>query len=103
MAKLSAHGPELLRVTITHTFSPTSPDDHLIERRVTRTFHPDGKSLENVTVRWDDRKKAHTYGWKLRGKLKTGATVGSVRTQYERAGWTVTAPRRTEPDRVISQ
>jgi hypothetical protein len=77
MAKLKAHGTELLRVSKEQTTADDSSTDW---RRVTRAFFADGKILQKVDVHFrpDGYRPAgerYTYGWKLHSKLKKEATI----------------------------
>jgi len=74
MARLSAHGPELIRISC-ETDTPKS--DLTIWERTTRTYHADGVVLEKRDVRFKPSHpldppegRRHTWGWKKLGKVK---------------------------------
>lgn len=102
MAKLSAHGAELARATM----EKETPDGELTTwERVERTFMADTMTLEKRTVRfrpvnsWDPPGgRLHTWGWKLRGKVKAGFTLDVWTESYRNRGWTVS--RETAPTAI---
>ena len=75
MAKLSAHGRELLRVEKETEIN--DPNENITWRRVTRAYFGDGKILSKTDVRWKPDQyrpngEHYSFGWKLHGKLKAG-------------------------------
>ena len=115
MAKLSAHGKELLRIELEKEIS--DPNDSITWARWTRVYHSDGKILQKYDVRW----KADTYhpngekysfGWKLKAKVKPGldpVKVAAEKAERIRAGiagpWKILsggpAPVIISPERII--
>lgn len=82
MAKLSAHGKELLRIELERDI--TDPESSTTWRRVTRAYMSDGKVMEKIDVRFkpDNYHPAgerYSYGWKLYAKRKAGTTIESYR------------------------
>lgn len=75
MAKLKAHGVEVLRVSRERS----TPDGNLtIWERKTIAYMSDGKRMSKLDVRfkpdrYDTAGRYHSYGWKLDGKLKAEA------------------------------
>jgi hypothetical protein len=70
MAKLSAHGKELLRIE-----QELPASDLTTWIRVTRTYHADGKILQKHDCRfnpsqYEPHPGIYSYGWKLYAKLK---------------------------------
>jgi hypothetical protein len=95
MANLSAHGAELARATKETTHPATGT---LFWERNERAYMADGWILEKRTVRfrpsasWDPPAgRLHTWGWKLRGKVKDGFTVTAWVDYYRKSGWSVQA------------
>lgn len=82
MAKLSAHGKELLRIE--QSFDVPQTDDSLTTwERVTRSYHADGKILQKHDCRfkpstYDPKPGVYSYGWKLFGKIKKELSVADV-------------------------
>lgn len=80
MAKLSAHGRELLRIMREQDIDlAANPDSSVTWRRLTRAHMADGKILEKVDVHfkpstYQPRGESYSYGWKLAAKLKPGIT-----------------------------
>lgn len=94
MARLSAHGPELVRISC-ETDTPKS--DLTIWERTTRTYHADGVVLEKRDVRFKPTHpldppggRKHTWGWKKLGKVK-----GDPREQAKAAIQIVAAGQKT--------
>lgn len=100
MAKLSAHGRELLRISREATI--TDPRRSTTWERVKRTYHADGKILQKIDVRWKPdvyhpQGELYSYGWKLWGNVKKGNdpaavvanTVDRIRAKGSDAVWTV--------------
>jgi len=85
MARLSAHGPELLRISC-ETDTPKS--DLTLWERTTRTYHADGVVLEKRDVIFKPgpydppEGRRYTWGWKKKGKLK-GDTREQVKTTIQ--------------------
>ena len=87
MAKLKAHGYELLRISKEKTIDPeahtfmgeTDMGPTLtVWERTTRSYRSDGHIMEKLDVRFKPSPYGndfHSYGWKLYKKLKKGATV----------------------------
>jgi hypothetical protein len=78
MAKLSAHGKELLRVERERQIGGS--ERSVTWERVTRTYHADGKVLQKYDVRfkpdtYHPQGELHSYGWKLFGRLKRDRTA----------------------------
>ena len=87
MARLKAHGTELLRIEKEeHT-----PDGALtIWERVTVAFMSDGKVLRKRDVRFtpdrfDPQGRLYSYGWKLYKKVREGASIQGVVTRQRNA------------------
>ena len=81
MAKLSAHGIELLRISQEKTI--TDPESSTDWARWTRAYFADGKILEKYDVHfkpstYQPKGERHTYGWKLYGKVKKELSVYDV-------------------------
>lgn len=76
MAKLSAHGNELLRIE--RELDINDPDRLTIWERITRAYMSDGKVMQKIDVRFKDDER-HSYGWKLYATLKKGSTIESYR------------------------
>lgn len=82
MARLKAHGTELLRVE----YENDSPKSDLITyERVTRAYMSDGQILQKRDVRFKPdsfgiRKNGefYSYGWKRHAKVKKGHTIQEV-------------------------
>ena len=73
MAKLSAHGRELLRIE--RELEITDPESSTTWARITRTYHADGKILQKHDVKFKPDSyrpngERYSYGWKLYAKLK---------------------------------
>jgi hypothetical protein len=90
MAKLSAHGRELLRISKekdiplgTHTILKDGTDlgeTSTTWERVTRVYMSDGKILQKLDVRFkpstfEPKGKFYSYGWKITAKMKPGHSV----------------------------
>jgi hypothetical protein len=87
MAKLKAHGAVLARATQERE----TPDNTMISyERTERTLHADLKVLENRTVIFRADNRRHSYGWKLRGKLKPNITPEAWVKNRQDQGWAVT-------------
>jgi len=73
MARLSAHGPELIRISC-ETDTPKS--DLTLWERTTRTSHADGVVLEKRDVIFKPGPydppagRRYSWGWKKKGKVK---------------------------------
>ena len=98
MAKLSAHGIELLRIE--RERKPENDPDVMWER-VTRSYRSDGKILQKRDVRFapdsmDPDGRRYSWGWKLASRVKRDhdivgaykATRDSVRTKPD-MGWVI--------------
>jgi hypothetical protein len=77
MAKLSANGKELLRISKEQNI--TDPESSATWHRITRTYHSNGKILQKLDVRfkpttYQPNGELHSYGWKLYAKLKPEVT-----------------------------
>jgi hypothetical protein len=77
MAKLSAHGKELLRIELEK--DDTRPDSSTTWSRKTRAYMADGKVLEKFDVRFKPdqfrpKGEFYSYGWKLVAKQKKTTT-----------------------------
>lgn len=78
MAKLSAHGKELVRVSKeTHI---TDPDRQITWERTTIVLMNDGKLLKKRDVKfkplsYETDGQKHCYGWKAYGKVKVTVEV----------------------------
>lgn len=73
MAKLSAHGRELLRIEQEKFI--TDPNESITWARWTRTYHADGKILQKYDCKfkpspYQSQGERYSYGWKLYAKLK---------------------------------
>jgi hypothetical protein len=109
MAKLSAHGRELLRLE--HEREIPDAEDRLCNwERKTRAYMADGKILEKWDVRFKPDSldlangraagRLHSYGWKLTAKLKTGFAMEQhaakvlrlLASAPERAKWRIVTP-----------
>ena len=82
MAKLSAHGKELLRVELERDI--TEPESSTTWRRVTRAYMNDGKVMEKIDVRFKPdtyrpNGERYSYGWKLYATRKKGSTIENYR------------------------
>jgi len=78
MAKLSAHGRELLRVERERAIN--DPERSITWERLTRSYHADGKVLQKYDIRfkpdtYHPQGELHSYGWKLFGKIKADRTA----------------------------
>ena len=102
MAKLSAHGRELLRVARERIVS--DPDRSTTWERITRTYHADGKVLQKYDVRfkpdtYHPEGELHSYGWKLFGKIKKDRTAQeavdniarSIQSKGDQSTWKIIA------------
>jgi hypothetical protein len=100
MAKLSAHGRELLRVEQESEVS--NPESSTTWERITRTYHADGKILQKHDVKWKpdwlhSQGERYSYGWKLFGNLKKGIdpvahvakVVAGLREKGEASKWKI--------------
>ncbi len=86
MAKLNAHGRELLRIELEKEI--TDPSDSITWARWTRTYHADGKILQKYDVRWKPDTyhpsgEKYSFGWKLKAKVKAG--LDPVKVAAEKA------------------
>jgi hypothetical protein len=90
MAKLSAYNQhEVLRL---ERENHTPDGDLTVWERRTLVVMNTGRVLEKLDVRfrpdrYDPAGRRHSYGWKVKGKLRPTATLNAVREAYERAGW----------------
>lgn len=101
MAKLKAHGREILR------YSKEKPGDgdSTEWERTTTAYMSDGKVMEKLDVRFKpwregEQPQSHSYGWKLKGKLKPGANLAVLRDKAAAAGYTIHVdfiPEQPEP------
>lgn len=86
MAKLSAHGPAVLRLS----WTVFTKDNHDSWYRRTVSYHGDGAKLAKVDFHnWTDGGGIHGTGWKFYGKVEASTTVGELLNAYTKAGWTV--------------
>ena len=109
MAKLSAHGHEILRLEQERDI-PASEDSLCNWERKTRSYMSDGKILEKWDVRFRPDSldtangrpngRLHSYGWKITAKLKTGfameqhaaKVLRALASAPERAKWRIVTP-----------
>ena len=82
MAKLSAHGKELLRTAVERDI--TDSERSITWERVTRAYMIDGKVMQKIDVRfkadsYHPSGERYSYGWKLYGQRKAGTTIESYR------------------------
>jgi hypothetical protein len=92
MAKLSAHGFEVARITregdrdpSTQTYLDGTPvANPVVHERVEFSFRSDGHVLRKFTTTWQDGHR-HDYGWKLYVKLRKGGKVPSTQAILGRA------------------
>ena len=76
MAKLSAHGRELLRIVCARDI-PADPNKLINWERTTRAYHADGVILQKYDVRFIPSPNSfggtdfHSYGWKVFARLKS--------------------------------
>ena len=89
MAKLSANGPELLRVERVRS----EPDDLTEWQKTTRTFHRRREgaplvSLQRFTAKFTGGGRFNG-GWKRRGVVRNPSTIADLRALYEARGWTI--------------
>ena len=96
MAKLSARG-RTVQVTTVREQTIIDPTALCDWRRTTRKLMSDGAVLEKLDVRFRDDGRKHSYGWKVRGKLKAGLTAADYARIYRAprqdgspSPWTVT-------------
>jgi hypothetical protein len=100
MARLKAHGRELLRIEREVTI--TDPERSTTWEKVTKTYHSDGKILQKHDLRWKPdtyhpHGELYSYGWKLWGNVKKGlniseaiATVATkIREKGDQANWKI--------------
>lgn len=96
MAKLSAHGIEVLRYS--KEKRPTVEQDSLCDwERNTTAIMSDGKMLTKLDVNFRqstasaayDARTRHSYGWKLKGKLKKDHDLARLRDKAIAAGYTI--------------
>jgi hypothetical protein len=85
MAKLKAHGRELLRIEreVSNESELTTWD------RVTKTYHSDGKILIKHDCRfkpsqYDAHPGVYSYGWKIWGNVKKGLNIPDAIATVER-------------------
>jgi hypothetical protein len=76
MAKLSAHGSELLRIELERDVTDT--ERLTTWERLTRAYMSDGKVMQKIDVRFKDGER-YSYGWKIWGTRKKGSTIESYR------------------------
>lgn len=82
MAKLSAHGRELLRIERQLTLEGGTPT------RWTMVVFEDRVILEKSDF-YKDGRLDHSSGWKRRGKLAESATKESWANAYIAKGWSI--------------
>ena len=100
MAKLSAHGRELLRIS--REVTVTDPSRSTTWERKTQAYFPDGKILQKYDVRWKPdtyhpQGELYSYGWKLFARLNKGVKpaehvakiVSNIRAKGDQAIWTI--------------
>ena len=111
MAKLSAHGRELLRIEQEKTIN--DPNESITWARWTRTYHADGKILQKYDCRfkpspYQPNGEKYSYGWKLYAKLKKGVDPvahAAEKEQFIRSGqskWSISNDTSSQPV-MISQ
>ena len=81
MAKLSAHGKELLRISQEKDI--TDPEESITWARWMRAYMADGKILQKYDVtfkptQFERSPRPYSYGWKLYGKIKKELNVADV-------------------------
>jgi hypothetical protein len=87
MAKLSARGRTVV-VQFSYALDRGPEIDALCDwSRITRAVMSDGAILEKSDVRFRADGRRHSYGWKVRGKLKPGATGQQLLERYLTKGW----------------
>lgn len=88
MAKLSAYGQrEFLRMA--KEYYPECKDDtrnEVVWRKKTVAFMTNNRILVKEQARWADGMK-HDWGWKVKGKLKSGVTPEQIKSAYEKLGY----------------
>jgi hypothetical protein len=110
MAKLSAHGRELLRIE--REVEVNDPEQSITWARWTRTYHADGKILQKYDVKfkpspYQTQGERYSYGWKLYARLKKEidpATHVAKQTELIREGkskWSIVSGGRAPV--IISQ
>ena len=92
MAKLSAHGAELLRTSLAKEV--TDAERMVDWERISRSYHTDGWVLEKIDVHFKPgighvNGERHSYGWKRRCKVKPGLTPRQIADMAAGKGWTV--------------
>lgn len=113
MAKLSAHGYELLRAVREQTFdkdldysqNPPVPCElkpySCVWERETRSHRSDGQILLKRDVRFNDGQK-HSYGWKLWKKTKDRSLQGAKDYAHKFAAMVVNGEMKTWKIEYIS-
>lgn len=85
MAKLSARGrKELARVT--KVVFP-GEEELTSQRRYTLSLMSDGVILEKIDVVFRSDGKKHSYGWKVRSKVKESVTPEKFVAVFEKKGY----------------
>lgn len=100
MAKLSAHGTELLRVERTREHT-REQDDLTSWERDTRAYMSDGKVLVNRTVvfwpaSYESKGRRHNYGWTVKGDVKPSLSPAGLWKMADSKGWTLSKGFRAE-------
>lgn len=93
MARLKAHGTELLRISREREFAPVACPNEFAENgyspssiyweKITRAYFSDGKILEKRQVKFtpssintfDPISGVHDWGWKISARMKKGCSV----------------------------
>ena len=91
MAKLSAHGKEVVRfreVMLNPFQDELTQPFHVIKLIKYHAFFEDRRLLTKVQVEWNDGQK-HDYGWKRAEKLKPSITWEGLKSLYLNGGWEI--------------
>jgi hypothetical protein len=100
MAKLSAHGTELVRISREYT-KQNSFDSETTKYRESRSYRSDGHLLQKLGF-WQVtpyNQGWYDWGWKLYKKAAPGANITKIvesvlsrRAELEAKGWTIQLP-----------
>ena len=110
MSRLKVHGKELLRIVHEREI-PNDPSRLINWKRITRTYHSDGKVLLKHDVRFIPSPNSfggsdfHSYGWKVHGQAKKGISmyehIAKVIAGIEAKGatslWKIVKPKKGLP------
>lgn len=103
MAKLSAHGAELLRTDITYPVTPDGDFGSVDARRVVTSVRSDGAIMRKRYAHFvgDGDRGAywHDWGWKLHQKYRKGVDLPAA---CEKRAVKVEALRPDHPDATIT-